>query len=145
MFMIDYKQLNWLYWFVTACLLTAGLAGYQIGFVLAIGLSLVQLIHFTIREQSMTAFPVQVRFWFLMLVLAAFPEPMQIIYWLPAAGTWARSIFGYCLMARTLALMPWNRREPFSLDLLTKTLFSRPVRGNIMQGFSPVAPSAVHA
>ena len=145
MFMIDYKQLNWWYWFVTACLLTAGLAGYQIGFVLAIGLSLVQLIHFTIREQSMTAFPVQVRFWFLMLVLAAFPEPMQIIYWLPAAGTWARSIFGYCLMARTLALMPWNRREPFSLDVLTKTLFSRPVRGNIMQGFPPVTPSAVQS
>lgn len=27
--MIDYKELSWQYWFVTACLLTAGVAGYQ--------------------------------------------------------------------------------------------------------------------
>jgi hypothetical protein len=138
MFMIDYKQLNWWYWFAMACLLATGLAGYKIGFVLAIGLSLMQLIHFTIREQNITAFPVQVRFWFLILVLVALPEPMQIVYWLPAAGTWARSIFGYCLMARLLSLLPWNRRVPFSAGLLMKTFFSRPVRGNIMQGLPPV-------
>jgi hypothetical protein len=134
MFMIEYKQLSWWYWFVTACLLTAGVAGYKIGFVLAIGLSLVQLIHFSIREKSMTAFTVQVRFWFLIVVLVALPEPMQIIYWLPVAGTWARSIFGYCLLARTLSLLPWNRQVPFSSGLLIRTFFSRPVRGSIMQG-----------
>lgn len=145
MFMIDLKQLNWWYWFVTACLLTAGLVGYQTGFILTIGLTLFQLIHFMLREQSMTAFTVQVRFWFLVLVLLAWPEPMQIIYWLPAVGTWARSIFGYCLMARLLALLPWNRRVPFSADLLMKTLFSRPVRGNILQGLPPVAQMAGRA
>lgn len=134
MFMIDYKQLSWWYWFVTACLLTVGVAGYKIGFVLTIGLSLVQLIHFTIREKSMTAFTVQVRFWYLILVLVALPEPMQIIYWLPAVGTWARSIFGYCLLARTLSLLPWNRQVPFSSGLLIRTFFSRPVRGSILQG-----------
>lgn len=134
MFMIDYKQLSWWYWFVTACLLTVGVAGYKIGFVLTIGLSLVQLIHFTIREKSMTAFTVQVRFWFLILVLVALPEPMQIIYWLPAVGTWARSIFGYCLLARTLSLLPWNRQVPFSSGLLIRTFFSRSVRGSILQG-----------
>lgn len=140
MFMIDYKELDWQYWFVTACLLTAGVAGYETGFVLAIGLSLVQLIHFTLREQSITAFPVQVRFFFLILMLALFPEPMQIVYWLPVAGTWARSVFGYCPMARVVSLMPWNRRVPFTLDLLMKTFFSRPVRGSILQGFSPASP-----
>lgn len=145
MFMIDLKQLNWWYWFVTACLLTAGLAGYKTGFNLAIGLSLIQLIHFTIREQSVTAFPVQIRFWFLILVLAAFPDPLQIVYWLPAAGTWARSIFGYCLMARLLSLMPWNRRVPLSGGLLMKTFFSRPVRGNIMQGLPPAPQLMGHS
>lgn len=134
MFMIDYKQLSWWYWFVTACLLTVGVAGYKIGFVLTIGLSLVQLIHFTIREKSMTAFTVQVRFWYLILVLVALPEPMQIVYWLPAVGTWARSIFGYCLLARTLSLLPWNRQVPFSSGLLIRAFFSRPVRGSILQG-----------
>ena len=138
MFMIDYKQLEWWYWFVTACLLTAGVTGYQIGFVLAIGLSLIQLIHFTWMKQSMTAFPVQVRFWFLILLLVALPAPMQIVYWLPVAGTWARSIFSYCLMARTLSLLPWNRHYPFSLDLVKKAFLSRPVRGSILQGLPPI-------
>jgi len=142
MFMIDYKQLNWWYWFATACLLTLGVAGNNTGFVLAIGLSGIQLIHFVLREQSVTAFTVQVRFWFLMLVLALYPEPMQIVYWLPLAGTWARSIFGYCLMARVLSLLPWNRREPFSSRLVLNTFFSRPVRGSIMQGLPPVPDMA---
>jgi hypothetical protein len=69
MFMIDYKELSWQYWFVTACLLTAGVAGYKIGFLLAIGLTVFQLIHFTIREQGITSFPVQVRFWYLFFYL----------------------------------------------------------------------------
>mgnify|MGYP000047021243 CR=1 FL=1 len=47
MFMIDYKELSWRYWFVTACLLTAGVAGYPSGFLLAIGLTVIQLVHFT--------------------------------------------------------------------------------------------------
>lgn len=144
MFMIDYKQLEWQYWFATACLLTVGVAGYPTGFVLAIGLSLVQLIHFALRLQSLTAFTVQVRFFFLLLMLVLFPEPMQIVYWLPVAETWARTIFGYCLMARTLSLMPWNRRVPFTRGLLMKTFFSRPVRGSILQGFSPVPQTAGH-
>jgi hypothetical protein len=44
-------------------------------------------------------------------------------------------------MARTLSLMPWNGRVPFSGALLLKTYFSRPVRGNIMQGLAPLAPT----
>ena len=137
MFMIDYKELSWWYWFVTACLLTAGVAGNQIGFLLAIGLTVVQLIHFTISKRSMTAFPVQVRFWYLMLLLVALPEPLQIIYWVPTIGTWAQLIFGYCTMARCVSLLPWNRKQPFTLNLLLGTFSSRPVRGNIMQGLPP--------
>lgn len=137
MFMIDYKQFSWWYWFVTACFLTAGLAGYQIGFVLAIGCTVFQLIHFAIREQSVTAFPVQVRFWYLVLLIVAMPGPMQVIYWIPTVGTWAQLIFGYCAMARFVSLLPWNRSQRFSLDVLRETFFSRPVRGNILQGLPP--------
>ena len=137
MLMIDYKELSWWYWLVTACLLTAGIAGQQVGFTLAIGLTALQLIHFTIREHSITAFPVQVRFWYLILLLAALPEPLQIIYWLPTIGTWVQLMFGYCTMARCVSLLPWNQREPFSADLLLKTFLSHPVRGNVLQGLPP--------
>lgn len=139
MLMINYKDLSWWYWLFTACFLTAGVAGYQIGLFLAIGLTVVQLIHFAIREQSVSAFPVQVRFWYLMLLLVALPEPLRVVYWLPMVGTWAQLIFGYCAMARCVSLLPWNRRERFSVALLIKTFISRPVRGNIMQGLPPVS------
>jgi len=138
--MIDYKQVIWWYWLVLACLLAAGVSGYTTGFILAIGVAALQLVHSVLSEQSLTAFPVQVRFWFLAYVLAAIPQPMQIIYWLPAVGTWARAIFGYCILARTLSLLPWNRQVPFSTGLLLRTFFSRPVRGSILQGLAPVQP-----
>ncbi len=138
MFMIEYKDIGWWYWLVTAGLLTYGVSGHPVGFMLAIGLTIFQLIHFIIREKSITAFPVQVRFWYLMLLIAALPEPLQLIYWIPTIGTWAQLIFGYCTMARLVSLFPWNRSDSFSFALLQKTFLSRPVRGNIQQGFAGV-------
>jgi hypothetical protein len=107
MLMIEYKDVGWWYWLVTAGLLTFGVS-----------------------------FPIQVRFWYLMLLLVAWLEPLQWIYWIPTIGTWAQIIFGYCTMARCVSLLPWNRSEELSLDMLKKTLFSRPVRGSIRQGIS---------
>ncbi len=135
--MIDYKEVGWWYLLVTACLLSAGLAGYPLSYSLAIGLTVVHLLHFTVRERSISAFPVQVRFWYLLLLIVALPKPLQLIYWVPTIGTWARTIFGYCTMARCVSLFPWNRKEPLSLALLQRTFLTRPVRGNIMQGLPP--------
>lgn len=136
MFKFEFKDTGWWYWLATAVLLTYGLAVSPSGFALAIGLTMFQLIHFVIRNQGVTSFPVQVRFWYLMLLVVAFPAPLQWLYWIPTIGTWAQIIFGYCAMARTVSLLPWNRSEPLTLAFLTKTFFSRPVRGNIQQGFA---------
>ena len=137
MFMIDYREPGWWYWLLTACLLTAGVAGHPVGFLLAIGVTVLQLIHFAIREHGLTAFPVQVRFWYLVLLLVALPKPLQLIYWVPTIGTRAQLLFGYCTMARCVSLFPWNRGKPFSAGLLLRTFLSRPVRGNILQGLPP--------
>lgn len=136
MFMLEYKDVGWWYWLVSACLLTAGVAGYPMGFILAIGLTVFQLMHYVMREGSIKAFPVQVRFWYLLLLAVAFPEPLRLIYWIPTIGTWAQVIFGYCTMARCVSLLPWNRSVPFTPGLLKQTFFSRPVRGSIQQGFA---------
>ncbi len=145
MLMIDYKQRNWWYWLVTAGLLTAGVAGAPIGLELAIGLTAVQLLDFMLRERSFAAFTVQVRLALLVYLLVSYPAPLQFLYWLPVVGVWARTLFGYCLLARTLALMPWNRRAPFTWALLVQTYFSRPVRGNLLQGLPPLVPAASRA
>lgn len=140
MFMIDYKEISWWYWFAITCLLSAGLAGWPFGFFLAIGVGLFQLIHFSFQEASISSFPVQVRFFYLLflLLISTLPETAQmIVYWLPTVGTWATVIFGFCGMARLVSLLPWNRSEPLSLDLLKRTILSRPMRYNIRQGLPP--------
>lgn len=134
--MIEYKDLGWKYWLVTAVLLTLGVLGEPIGFVMAITLTVIQLIHFILNERNITSFSVQVRIWYLMLLIVALPEPMQILFWIPCIGTWAQVMFGYCTMARFVSLLPWNRTEAFSLKLLTKTFFSRPVKGSVKHAFS---------
>ncbi len=134
MFMLDYKELGWWYRLLSVCLLTAGLAGYRLCFVLAIGLTAIQLVHFAVLERSVSSFPAQVRFAYLVLLLIAFWPALHIVYWIPTIGTWAQVIFGYCTLARCLSLLPWNREERFSPGLLKRTFFSKPVRGNIRQG-----------
>jgi len=137
MFMLEYRAISWWYWLVTVGFLTAGVSGWAMGFLLAIGLTVFQLIHFTVRERSIAAFPIQVRLGYLLLLLIALPDKLQLIYWIPMIGTWAQVLFGYCTMARTVSLLPWNRKEALSFDLLERTFLSAPVRGNILQGLPP--------
>jgi hypothetical protein len=133
MFMIDYRHLGWWYWLLTAVLLAAGLAGYTDSFPLAIGLTVVQLTHFAIRERSFRAFPVQVREGYLVLLLLCWPAPMNALYILPLAGTCALLIFGYCPMARMLSLLPWNRSGRLDLAALRRAFLTPPVHGSILQ------------
>lgn len=111
--MLEYRTIGWWYWLVTVGLLSAGVSGWRTGFLLAIGLTVWQLIHFILREGRISAFPIQVRLGYLALLLLALPENLQFIYWVPTIGTWAQVLFGYCTMARMLSLLPWNRREAF--------------------------------
>ncbi|QAZ38695.1 hypothetical protein C1M51_04215 [Methylibium sp. Pch-M] len=137
--MLLYREVSWWYWVATAVLLLAGLAGWHGGFHAAIALSALQVLHFRLREGRLAAFPVQVRLAFTgLLLLAAWP-PLGWLYWVPALGTTAQVLFGYCLLARGLSLLPWNRREPLSWRLLWRTLTAPPVRGSILQGL-PATP-----
>lgn len=138
MLLIEYKDMSWWYWLLTAVLLTLGLIVTPQAFIAVIGLTIWQLLHYRIREGRNAAFPVQVRFWYLMLLLLALPGPMQWLYWIPMIGTWAQLIFGYCTMARLVSLFPWNRSESFSWPLVRRTFFTPPVRGNILQGQPPL-------
>lgn len=136
---IAYTELSWRYWAVTDLLLIAGLAGAMPAFYAAVALSLVQIVHFRLREGSVTAFPVQVRMVYTAILAIALLPAMHWLFWLPAAGTLALVLFSYCLLARFLSLMPWNRRAPLTWRLVWRTFTSPPVRGNILQGL-PALP-----
>lgn len=140
--MIDWRGLGWRYWFVIASLLTAGLLGQEGAFYVAIGVAAVQCVHFAVRERSVASFPVQVRVGYLALLLVASVPALRPIAWVPVVGTWCRLTWGYCLMARLVALLPWNRSEPLSWAFVRRMLLSRPVRGNVLQGLADRAPRA---
>ncbi|MGD8843385.1 MAG: hypothetical protein PVJ83_07910 [Gammaproteobacteria bacterium] len=127
-------SISWWYWAVTDVMLIAAVLGWREGFATAIAFNLVQALHFLAREQSLTSFPVQVRLSYLALLLAGQVEVLYFIYFVQIAGTTAMVSFDYCPLARLLSLMPWNRNQPLTADLLRRTVFSPPVRGNILQG-----------
>ena len=112
------------YWLVTVILLSAGIYGWDWGIPFAMVLCGIQVMHFAWRTDSITAIPVQVRGAYLLLLAAGLWTPLQSIHLIQLLGTSARVLFGYCLLARTLSLTPWNRMEPFSAALLRHTFFS---------------------
>ena len=117
-------DLGWWYWFLTMCLLGAGLFGWPAGINVAILLCVVQMSHVIWLTRNVTAFPVQVRVAYLAMLIAGLWGPLQWIHWMQLAGTTARVMVGYCLLARTLSLAPWNRRRPVSLALIRWTFLS---------------------
>ena len=52
MFMLEPRDTGWRYWLITVMLLSAGVAGWPTGFVAAIGLTIVHLLHYLWRERS---------------------------------------------------------------------------------------------
>ncbi|WP_322522275.1 hypothetical protein SR882_05200 [Guyparkeria halophila] len=131
MLMLEVKDVGWWYWLVTAVLLGYGLLVDPVGLLLAVGLTLINLAHFAVRADRLTAFPVQVRFFYLLLLLVALPEPMRWLFWIPMIGTWAQVLVGYCTMARLVSLLPWNRSEPLTWRLVWRRFASMPVRGSV--------------
>ncbi len=136
--MIFLEDISWWYWAVTDILLFVGLTGRAVAFYAAAAISLVQVAQFALRERSLTAFPVQVRLAYAVVLLVALWPPLRWLFWWPAVGTLALVLFGYCFLARCLSLLPWNRREPLSWRLVRRTFLARPVKGNVLQGLPAV-------
>jgi hypothetical protein len=137
-FFILLSDWTWWAWTVTAILLTIGLCGYPNAFVAAMVVTACQGIVMMIREKSLSAFPVQIRVAYLVLLGISFVPRMRWLFWVPVVGTFALVIFGYCLMARVLSLLPWNRQGVVSADLLWRTFVSRPDLSRLAENRSTV-------
>ena len=131
MLMLDIRDIGWWYWLATAGLLSYGVLVDPLGLFLAVGLTVVNLAHFAFRAPSLTAFPVQVRFFYLLLLLVSLPEAMRWLFWVPTIGTWAQVLVGYCAMARLVSLFPWNRDERLTPGMVWRRFLSAPVRGRV--------------
>lgn len=121
MFKLEYNKTSWKYWLITFVLLIRGFIYDDNSFGLVIGLSAIQVIHYLIKTRKMASFEVQFRMGFLMLMmLAQFPQ-LSWLYVFAMFGLLFQLLFSYCLLARCLRLMPWNRQTPLSLSLIKQT------------------------
>jgi hypothetical protein len=133
------EEPSWWIWLATMAALICGLAGSETGFIAAIVLTLAQAAFVWQKHRRMAAYPVQVRLAFAALLIVCLIPFLRWFYWLATFGIAARLVFGYCLMARLLSLMPWNRDESLSGVLLRRTFFTAPVAVRVRRGLLPAS------
>ena len=134
MLMLDYKDYGWWYWLASTICLWLAVTVHPMAYEWALLIAAVQLIHFSFAQGGVTKFPVQIRLGYLSFLLLALPEGFEWTLWIPAVGTLARVLFGYCIMARMLMLLSFNRQINLTLKFVRDAFFARPVRGNILHG-----------
>jgi hypothetical protein len=129
-----FRNLSFQYWLAMDVLLGLGLFGIVPGALpLAVALGVAQSFHNLMRERHLLAFPVQVRVAYLGLLVLGLWEPASFVHWLQFAATTILLVFDYCPLARSLALMPWNRFRPLTARFVWRTYLTPPVPGCILQ------------
>lgn len=115
------------YWQLTALLLTAHLAGWSWGLPCVLALNAIQALHFVLWYRHLQNLEVQVRLLYLaLLVLGASVPGLHWILVLQTAGLAVRLSVEYCLAARLLVLMPWNRNVPLNAGLVRRVFLTPP-------------------
>jgi len=114
------------YWQLTASLLTAHFAGWAAGMDSVIALTVLHALHCTARSRSDRRLDVQVRWFYLLLLVLGLAPGLGWIHLVQWAGVSALLVADYCAAARLLVLMPWNRSVPLTGALVRWALLSPP-------------------
>lgn len=121
-----------LYWQLTALLLAASFARWPWGLHGVIALNAVQVAHSACAQRgNWRSLELQVRLAYLgLLGLGTVPGlwPLHLIQFV---GVNALLVADYCLLARLLTLLPWNRPLPLSWALVRRVLLMPPAPGPI--------------
>ena len=134
----------WIYWLITDVALAVGLTYWPAALYLSMLLVVIHSLHFMLRSPNITAFPMQVRLVFLgLLVLGQVPY-FSWVNWVQLFGTTALLTVDYCPLARLLSMTPWNRSQPLSWKFVAEAIFSKPVKGSIIQLTSPDLVARLH-
>jgi hypothetical protein len=130
-----WRRIDWWYWLATVTLLS-GAVVLDAGPLLlgAIGLTALQILHFSIGSRGLVTFPIQVRIAYLLLLLIGAWPPLGFIHWIQVVVTWTVVVTDYCLLARCLSLLPWNRVDPLTRAEILGTFLRPSTAGSVMQG-----------
>ena len=132
MLVLDINDRAWWYWLASAICLWLAISHYPEAYAWAVGITVIQLIHYRMTEGSFSKFSVQVRIAYLAVLLVALPEAARWFLWLPAVGTLLRVSTGYCFLARSLMLLSFNRQVKLSWRFVRQAYLTPPVQGTIL-------------
>lgn len=127
------RMLVWVLWLITWLGLLAGLFSQQ-WYEAVVWFSAIHALLFIYLERfNFVAFPVQVRLAYLVWVaIGTYIPYMHVLMWITTLGLAANLFVGYCPLARSLSLLPINRQEPLSFDLVRRVFLSPPVKGRFV-------------
>ena len=129
------KRLIWWVWFATWLLLILGLFDRSFYLWVVILSALHAVLFLGLFRFRTSPFPVQVRVAYLLWVAVGTYVPgMIVLMWITTLGLPANLFLNYCPLARLMLLMPWNRTEPLSRDLLRRVFLSPPSTGRFVPG-----------
>lgn len=124
------KRVVWSLWFVTWLGLLAGLWERTFWEYVVIFSAIHALLLLFLLGLHVSPFPVQVRLaYFAWVAIGTYLPFMEVLMYITVVGLAANLFLGYCPLARMLYLLPWNRAEPVSLDLLKRVFLSPPRAG----------------
>jgi len=116
-------------WLIIAVLLAFGLFGFEYALYAAVAFSTLQSGWFLWKYADFKPYSVQVRLAYTVYLFVALLPGLHWMVWLPTVATFVRVLSGYCLMARMLSLMPWNRSAQLTPELVWDTFFTPPTVG----------------
>lgn len=127
------RKLVWSLWLITWLGLLAGLFFRQ-WYEFVVWFSVIHAAFFIYLERfNLIAFPVQVRLAYgVWVAIGTYVPYMTWLMWITTIGLAANLFVGYCPLARTLSLLPINRNEPLSFDLVKRVFLSPPVQGRFI-------------
>jgi hypothetical protein len=124
------KALIWGLWFITWLGLVGGLFD-RVFFEFVVIFSAIHAVLFlALNKFDTKPFPVQVRIAYFVWVAAGTYVPnLVFLMYITLVGLATNLFLGYCPLARMMYLMPWNRNEGISFDLVRRVFISPPAPG----------------
>lgn len=108
---IEPGKIDWWFWSITSVFILAALLGWGPGYYLVMAISAFQVLYFTGRHKSLTAFDTQVRIAYFAFTLFGLIQGIRYpFYILLFAGTLMVVLFNRCGIAIALKYMPWNKQ-----------------------------------
>jgi hypothetical protein len=126
-----FRDPSWWQWTLTVPLLAGHLLAIPGCLAAATLLCVAMTVYFAVRLKGWRPMPVQLRIVYLGMLVAGTLPWMDWLHVVQFIGTAAMVVGGYCALARSLTLLPLNRTQPLSRDLLRRLLWE-PARGGLL-------------